>query len=268
MEQGLEKLYHFFPSEGAPVELDVERPPLTLGRDGPGVKGVDAPLFRPHRAGGGLPLRSPGAFKVGDEQKAAFVQENHVGAKLRGFVLSVASESAANAQSLPRRADTSAARASGNSPPSSVTDTTGQWDGSAPAILSRLSWRYAAMATIPSGSPQLAPRAGTPGPSVASAPPRNRKAGRGGAWGVSPLAPTVGRRTPTPRPHSWMPSACGRWWRVGCHFSISGWLGAAASPIVGPYLGVSCPLSYAEVGACSILFTKLNSKSGAARRRV
>ena len=86
MEQLLENLYHFFPSESAPVELDVERHPLTLGRDGHRVKGIDAPLFVPHGAGGGLPLGCPGAFQVGDEQKAAFVQENQVGAKLRAMM--------------------------------------------------------------------------------------------------------------------------------------------------------------------------------------
>ena len=32
MEQLLEKPYHFFPSESAPVELDVERHPLTHGK--------------------------------------------------------------------------------------------------------------------------------------------------------------------------------------------------------------------------------------------
>jgi len=64
MEQGLEKLYHFFPSEGAPVELDVQRHPLALGRDDHRVKGVDASLLVPHGTVGSLPLGSPGSVKV------------------------------------------------------------------------------------------------------------------------------------------------------------------------------------------------------------
>jgi hypothetical protein len=85
--QLLEKLHHFFSSEGAPVELDVKCHPLALGRARHRVNGVDASLCVPHGAVGRLPLRSPGTFKVGDKPKAAFVQENPVRAQLRCLFL-------------------------------------------------------------------------------------------------------------------------------------------------------------------------------------
>jgi hypothetical protein len=114
-EQLLEKLHHFFSPEGAPMELDIERHALALGRYGQGVKGVDASLSVPHGAVRGLPLGSPSAFKVGDEQKATFVQENQVRAKTGCLFLYAASGSVPNAQSRPRRAGASAVRVSDNS---------------------------------------------------------------------------------------------------------------------------------------------------------
>jgi hypothetical protein len=151
------------------VELDVKRHTLALRRDDHRVKGVDAALFVPHRAVGSLPLRSPGALKVGNEQKAAFVQETPVGTKLRCLFLYAASNSVSNAQSLPRRVDTSGVRVSDNSRPSRVRDATGHWGGSEHGILSRLPWRCASMSTIRSGTRRPAPRAVTPGPSAPSA---------------------------------------------------------------------------------------------------
>jgi hypothetical protein len=135
VEQLLEPLHHFLSSEGAAVELDVKSHPLALGRDCHRGKGVDAALCVPHGARGSLPLRRPGAVKGGDEQKAAFVQENQVRAALRGLFFSAANDTVANGRSRSRRADTSGVRGSDTSNPSRARDATAPGGGANPKFV-------------------------------------------------------------------------------------------------------------------------------------
>ena len=134
-EQGRKKAHHFFAPQGPAMELCLQRQVLTLGRDGHGGEGIDAPVFVPHGAVGSLPLRGPGAFQIGHEQKPTFVQENQMRPELRGLFLYAASGIGANGQSLPRRVDRRGARASDNSTPSRAGGATAHWDGSGPETL-------------------------------------------------------------------------------------------------------------------------------------
>lgn len=239
LKQRLEKLHHFFSSEGALVELDVKCHPFALGRDGHRVKGVDASLFVAHRAVGSLPLRSPSAFKVGNEQKAAFVQKNQVRAKLRGLFLYAANDTVSTAQSRPRRADMSVVRVSDNSSPSCVRDAIGHGGGSEHEILSRLPWQCASTSTIRSGIRRLAPRGVTPGPSAPSAPPKDRRAVR--EWGerVSQSARTGDRFVANARPTFGLRLPFGQSWPPFCRVALGGWLGVAVALIGSLLLGVS-----------------------------
>jgi len=69
---------------------------------------------------GRLALTSPGATPRGNEQKAAFIEENEVGTKFSGFFLYLATCSASNVRLLSRRAGSHGARAPGNSSPRGV----------------------------------------------------------------------------------------------------------------------------------------------------
>jgi hypothetical protein len=184
-------------------------------------------------------LRSPGALKVGNEQKAAFVQKNQVRAKLRCLFLYAASNSVSNAQSLPRRADTGVVRVSDNSSPARVRDATGHWGGSEHEILSRLPWRCASPSTIRSGTRRLAPRAVTPGPSAPSAQPRDRRAGQ--EWGgrVSQGARTAARFVANARPTFVLRLPSGQSWSPLCRVALDGWLGVAVALLGSLLLGVS-----------------------------
>jgi hypothetical protein len=186
-------------------------------------------------------VRSPGGFKVGNKQKATFVQENQVRAKLRSLFLYAASGSVANAQSRARRADTSGARVSDNSTPSRATDATGRWGGSAEEIPARLPWRHALRSTIRSGTPPLAPHAATSGPSVPSAQPKDKKAAR--KWGgqVSQGARIADRFGATAKLTFALLLPFGQLWPPFCLVASGGWLAAAVVPIALLFPGVSCP---------------------------
>jgi hypothetical protein len=178
------------------MELNGKGQALTLGRHRQGIKSVAAPLFVPHRAGGGLSLGSPGTFKVRNEQEAPFVQENQVRPEAGGLFLSGATRPASRVQWRCRCADRPAARASDNSTPSLARDTTRHWDGSEGETLARPPWRYAATSTIRFGSPWLARRALKLASDEFSARPRAMTAAPAWVGRVSLLALSPGRAAP------------------------------------------------------------------------
>jgi len=238
-EQRLEEPDHLFSSQSPTMELSIKRQVLPLGRDDHRVKGVDAALFVPHGTVRSLSLGRPGAFEVGDEQKATFIQENQVRAQLCGLFLYAATDSGANGQSRPRRVDRRGARASDNSSPCHARDAKARWDGSAPEPLSRLLWQCASRSTTRFGTRPLVRHAVRLGRGESSARRKGRRGApeRGGR--ASPTFPRLDRFAPTATPiPGWHPPS-GRWWFDFCPAATNGRLGAAAVLIALLLLEVS-----------------------------
>src|SRR5215207_9136396 len=240
-EQLFEELHDFFPSEGTPLELDVERHSSALGRHNQGVEGVDPPLFVPHGTAGRLALWGPSAFKVGYEQKATLIQENQVRPQACSLFLYEATRTASSAQWRFRCVDTSAVRVSDNSSPSAARDTTGHWGGSECETLARQPWRCAPTSTTRSGSPGPAHRAPRPGPSGSFARWRDKTVGPEWAEHVSRACPVADRCAPNARRSSVLRRLSGRLSPVICLAAIGGSHGVAAVAIGSLLLGVSSP---------------------------
>ena len=223
------------------MELDVERHPFTLGRHRQGVEGVNPPLFVPHGTAGGLTLWSPGAFKVGNKQEAAFVQENQVRPKPGGLFLYTATRSVSSARWRSRCVDRSAVRVSDNSSPSVVRDTIGHWGGNECETLARRPWRCALASTTQFGSPGPARPALRLGPSGFFARGRDKMAAPEWAGHVSRPCPVADKCAPTARRSSVLRRLFGRLSPGICLAAIVGSHGGAAGTIDSLGLGVSFP---------------------------
>lgn len=100
-------------------ELDIQGHPFVLWGDRKSADRGDFVLLELLVDSRCLPLRSPGAFEVGDEQKAALIKENQVGAKPLGFFLYGAILLFSSVRWLLRPVAGPGAPVSGNSNPSS-----------------------------------------------------------------------------------------------------------------------------------------------------
>jgi hypothetical protein len=240
-EQLFEELAPFFSSQGTPMELDVERHPFMLGRHRQGLEGVDPPLFVPHGTAGRLALWGPGAFQVGNKQKAAFVQENQVRPKPCGLFLYAAPRNVSSAQWRSRCVDMLAVRVSDNSSPSVVRDTTGHWGGNECETLARRPWRGALASTTRFGSLWPARRALRPEPSGVFARGRAKRAAPEWAGHVSRPCPVADKCAPTARLSSVRHRLFGRLSPVICLAARVGSHGVAAGTIEALLLGVSFP---------------------------
>jgi hypothetical protein len=196
-EQGLEEPHHFFSPQGPAMKLGVQRHVLPLGRDRHGGKGINATWLVPHGAVGSLPLRCPRTFKMGNEQKPTFIQENQVRAQLSGLFLYAATDSVANGQSPLRRVDVRGARASDNSSPSHAANARGHWEDSGPETLSEFPWQSASRSTTRSGTPPLGHPPVRLGPGALSARRKDTRAAPEWVAPVSREARAVGRCRPT-----------------------------------------------------------------------
>jgi hypothetical protein len=186
-------------------------------------------------------LGRPGAFEVGDAQKATFIQENQVRAQLRGLFLYVATDSGANGQLRPRRVDRHGARASDNSSPSHVRDATARWEGSAPEILSRLLWQYASRSTTRFGTRPLVHHAVRLGRGETFARRTGRRDAPEPGARASPPRPRPERFAPTATPILGLRPPSGRWLFDSYPAATNGRLGNVAVLIVLLLLEVSCP---------------------------
>lgn len=96
-QQRLEKAQDIRAFEAAPAELQVQGQAAALGGDGQGRNGRDLLVLEVVGHCGRLPARRPGAFDVGDEQKATFIDENQVRPQALSLFLSKASDNDASA---------------------------------------------------------------------------------------------------------------------------------------------------------------------------
>ena len=96
---------------------EIERQPSPPGRDGQPAADREAVAAVAMTQIRRLPSRCPGPADIGDEQKAALINEDEMGAPSGGVFLSGASRPASTGRWRPRRARRRGARASGNSSP-------------------------------------------------------------------------------------------------------------------------------------------------------
>ena len=96
----LEKPFDILVSEVTRAKLNVEPHVPVLRRNAEGANGGDPVLLEPVIKMRCLPLGRPCASHIGDEQKAAFIEEKQMGAKSCGFFLCEAIPRASNARWL------------------------------------------------------------------------------------------------------------------------------------------------------------------------
>jgi len=190
---------------GATAEIEGQPPPL--GRHRHPTADREAVMAVAVAQTGRLAFRRPGPAHGGDQQKAALIDEDEMGATSCGVFLSAASRAASTGRWRPRPVPRRGARASGNSSRGRSAPSRRGWGDSESRTLGESLRRSARASRHRSGSPLSAGPA--PGASRVSAFGPRTGAGvvRAWAWAAAPAAPHADTLATTETPNSPTPRA-------------------------------------------------------------
>ena len=206
-----------------------------------GTNSRDLALFKEvvmHRS---LPFRGPGPLQVGDEQKAALVEENQVGTKSLGFFLSMATDTASSSRWPPHPSSHLDAVASDNSSPSCSAASTHGRDGRAQQNGLRLLWPPALRSTDRSGSRPPGGLSAASAPTCFSGQGITGKAALEWVWLAALLAPFCGSPATTGRLNSQKRSLPALWPTSSYQIAVTEGQVGVASPVAVWFPGVSYP---------------------------
>jgi len=232
------------PIEAAGLEPDVQRQAAPAGRDRQRTDGRDVALLVEIPCIRGVPSGCPGALEVRDEQEAALVEEDQVGADPIGVFLYAATGAVSNGQWPFRLAEGRGAPASGNSSPSPAATTRRGWGGTEPGTSSESAGRSAPASTDRCGSPGPVGLPAGSRPTPASGPARADRAAPGWDEGAGPWHHSAGRRPAIETPNSWRTATAVPLPTDADRMPAGGWPVGGAAPTAGMFLGVSCPIGY------------------------
>ncbi len=250
------------PKERADVETreiagaasKIEREPLAPGRDREPAADGEPIVAVAVAQTGGLALGCPGPTDVGDEQKAALIDEHEMGATSSGVFLSGANPRASTGRCAPRRARRRGARASGNSTPAPSAPSRRERGDTESQTPLRSARRFDPASTDPWCSRPGAAPASAGRPAGASGCPTTRAVVPASAWlaaldvrGVDTPATTETPNSPTPRPG-------GRRRRGSSRTSATAQHGDGASPVARRSPKVSCSTACETVPTIIPLF--------------
>ena len=228
----------------AAIETGVKGHPPLLRRDADGGDGRDlTPTAGAAQAGRLAPGR-PRPGHVRDQEEAAFVEEDQMGAKFFGFFLYGANGSASNGR-LPSRPFLGLASPAFDSSTPGVSVSSRRWEASNGC---RSAPRFVGAPGSASKGPWNTPFSAG---SSAGCGPTAAFAGQKGAPGVPASGAAsiqVGLPCGTPAATAPQSSARRRAWRLpsgaDCRIAITRWLAGGASPVEEGLQGVSCPKGY------------------------
>jgi hypothetical protein len=240
-EERLQESLDLQPGEVLCVELQVKGQVFPLGGYRKGTNGRNLASFKDEMMVRGLPYGGPGAGKVGDEQKAAFIEKNQVGTKFLGFFLSVAIYTASSVRWPPHPASHRDALAADNSSPGWSAASTHGRDGRARRTGARSVWRRALKSIGHSGSRPPGVLAGAGARACFSGRGITGKADPGSVGIAAPAALFCGKPATSERLNSQRRSRPALWPTSSCQTAVTGQRVDAASLTAVGFPGVSYP---------------------------